>query len=170
MNPQNSDHVKVIFSNGLIEEGIVLEWTEVRAVLRSTSSDNLLIIQNTTRDVLAVKIYRDESQRGRTNANNRVFVDLPAEQVREKQSDLRALKLADLHKLRMQEERARARELTTTFQPSGLSPVKYGLPGEFRQPVLFDTATEDRRCNRGRQEPLSGSSFRDLVPPGKRNG
>ena len=64
MEPQQNDHVKVIFNNGLIEEGIVMNWSAEQAVLRAFSTDNLLLIQNTTRDVLAIKIYREDTQVG----------------------------------------------------------------------------------------------------------
>lgn len=185
MNPIVNEHVKIIFHSGLIEEGIVIEWSETQAVLKSISSDNLLLIQNTTRDVLAVKVYRDEAQVGRPNADNRVFIEPPAiphgletpEQSRENlkaiaqsREELRAMKLAELHKLRVKEEQARARELVTTFQPSGLPPVQYGLPGNIRQPVLLDPSAEDRRRDRGREEYLSRYQDRGTDTRGQPDG
>jgi len=126
MEPKQGDHVKLIFRNGFVEEGIIDFWSAQRAVLRSFSSDNVLIIQNTEQDVLAIKIYRDERQVQSPQPSMQVAVDdelKPDRYYRDER--LRLMNLAELRRLQSLEERKRAREAVRSFTPDGLSQKAY---------------------------------------------
>jgi hypothetical protein len=128
--PFEGERVKIYFKNGLVEEGIVEFWSQHKSVLRAISGNNLFIIQNTLQDVLGLKIFRDQP------SISDVHVDTPTLKERIPDENLRAMKLADLHKLRAQEERKRAREKLTTFsiETSASGQVNYGTPN-FGKPV-----------------------------------
>ena len=126
MEPIQGDRVKLFFRNGLVEEGIVMHWSSTRAVLGSFSSDNVLIIQNTENDIIAIKVYRDKTQIESRNPSAQVYVDddlQPDKYYRDE--NLRALSLVQLRQRQAQEERKRARELTTSFTPNGSGSEAY---------------------------------------------
>jgi sRNA-binding regulator protein Hfq len=56
MEPQVGQFVKLIFRNGTLMEGIIQQWSNLKSVLKSESSDDLLVILNTEQDLLAYKI------------------------------------------------------------------------------------------------------------------
>jgi hypothetical protein len=148
MNPEPGQHVKLFFRNGLVEEGRVVSWSDDKSVLKSLASDNLLIIQHTAHDVVAIKVFVYEKlAEQEESAPRSVYIDkeleLPAP---ERDMTLRALKLAELRKIRAHEERELAREMMTTFKPTGGfsidSSENYGYPN-FLQSSDFDSAKED---------------------------
>lgn len=51
--------VKVYFKNNIIVEGVVLEWSNVSALLKASSSDNKLFIYSPSENVVMVKILED---------------------------------------------------------------------------------------------------------------
>lgn len=134
-------HVKIFFRNNVVEEGIVVSWSDKGAVLKSLSSENKLIIQNTTLDVQAVKIFVEEE----TKVNN-IYIDEELK-TNERDPKLRALKLADLRMLRGQAERERLRHAMRTFSIDDVSydsKGRYGLPTRLRQPPNFNTRKKTR--------------------------
>jgi len=147
MNPEPGQHVKLFFRNGLVEEGRVVAWSDGKSVLKSLSSENLLIIQDTLHDIVAIKlfVYEHLEKEPEEAAPRSVYIDkeleLPAP---ERDMTLRALKLAELRKMRAHEEREAAREMMTTFRPTGGggfsidNAENYGYPNFF-QSVDFDT-------------------------------
>lgn len=136
MIPARGDRVKLFFRNGLVEEGVVLSWSDTKTVLRSLTSDNLLLVQNTVQDVIAVKLFVQEKQ-PQTAGN--VYVDADTN-IPERDIRLRAMKLAKLRILQGEEERRRAREAMTTFQNHGASNpfANYGIPNRLQKPPRFD--------------------------------
>ena len=126
MEPKQGERVKLFFRNGLVEEGIVDLWTQQRAVLRSFASENVLVIQNTEQDIIAIKIYRDEAQLNSPHPSAQVAVndELKPDQYY-KDEGLRVKSLAELRLLQAMEERKRAREATRSFTPNGLTQETY---------------------------------------------
>lgn len=157
--PITGDHVKIIFHNGMVEEGIVLEWNDSgKSYLKAPASDNLLVIQNTAY-VLAVQV-----EQGSSAKLNKVAIDVELEPIKhESREDLRAASLVELHKLRIAEERTRAREHLTTFKNTGTVQVQYGLPRNLPKSVLFDPTKENRGCDRGHQK-CSSDQIRGAFP------
>lgn len=136
MIPQINDYVKIIFNTGLVEEGQVVEWSD-SVCLQSPLSGQLLLIPNMNY-ILAVKLQPNQK------------TDSPPQDMQ-----LRAKTLAELHQLKIQEERAMVRDKLTTLKNEGVVPTEYGLPRKLGQPVFFDSPTENRGCDRGYQKPSS---------------
>ena len=134
MEPKQGERVKLFFRNGLVEEGIVDLWTQQRAVLRSFASKNVLVIQNTEQDIIAIKIYRDEAQLNSPYPSAQIAVDDELKPDKYyKDESLRAKSLAELRLMQAMEERKRAREVTRSFTPTGLiqdiyDPLRTTLP------------------------------------------
>lgn len=58
MIPKEGDHVKCVFRNGMVIEGIVEKWIPtVTAVLRSLEDNSTLIITKPTDDIMLTKIF-----------------------------------------------------------------------------------------------------------------
>jgi hypothetical protein len=130
-----SKRVKIYFRNGLVEEGIVVSWSETKTVIKAISSDNVLIILNTSQDVIAVKVFSAEVEEKPS-----VYVDEPIEVepgIRDHKT--RIAKLAELRLMRADMEKERARELMTTFKNHGTTSLMehYGTPSRLQQPPNF---------------------------------
>jgi hypothetical protein len=62
--PQPNQHIKCIFRNGTIIEGIVRVWEKDEAVLISIHDDSLMVILHPMEDVMLLKILpENESQK-----------------------------------------------------------------------------------------------------------
>ncbi len=57
MIPTKDQYVKVIFKNSAQADGFVEKWTDKKAVLRSPDGKTVLIIQDVTADIMAVKVF-----------------------------------------------------------------------------------------------------------------
>jgi len=132
---KNGQHIKILFRNGLVEEGVVIEWTGKQAVIKSLNSEDLLVIQNTEMDVQAVKIHVEGPVKKQP-----VFIDEEVE-LDEPVRDpyLRAKSLTELKLLRAKEEREKARALMNTHHISNSNPnITYGIP-RFQKPPNNNT-------------------------------
>jgi hypothetical protein len=139
MDPKPQQQVKLFFRNGMVEEGIVISWGDKKSVLKSISSENLLVIQKTAEDIIAIKIFVEEAPQETVVP---VYVDRPLE-VKEREPLLRAKKLVELRGILAQEERERARQLMTTFKPGSVSLERYGNPIRLQKPPSFDSGKKD---------------------------
>src|SRR5271155_6213067 len=63
MIPQPDQHVKCIFQNSTIIEGIVQSWAKDRAVLLSLSDDSLMVIWHPEEDSMLVKIMPPKNEK-----------------------------------------------------------------------------------------------------------
>lgn len=112
MIPNIGSTVKVYFKGGLVDQGVVDSWDENEAVLRSSHSYSLI---NNLDEIILIKVYEDRKE----ETASEVFVDKELEpQEYHREHIDRALELAELHKLKAEEERKRAREKLTEFKPS----------------------------------------------------
>ena len=146
LNPEPNQHVKIYFRNGVVEEGIVLQWSDTKSVLRSLSSQNKLIIQNTLQDIIAIKIFAYDHLEER----KKVYIDEELQlENSERDSQIRAAKLAELRILRGRAERERARELMNEFRLEDATTAsfnmqsRYGLPRRLQKPPKFDPNKKD---------------------------
>jgi hypothetical protein len=123
--------IKIICSNNLIESGTVIEYTKNQLVLELVDHA-IFIVQDPFKNIIAIKIMSGIKPR----EIEEVLVDeelkpdayYPKEQ-------LRAMRLADLHKLKAAEERKRARELLQSHKLNHLPEVQFGQPN-FSQSVF----------------------------------
>lgn len=137
MIPKQGQRVKLIFRNGLVEEGVVVSWSDKTSVLKAFTSDVYLVINNTNQDIIAFKIFQDISQ----PKPQQIYDERPLEVKGPAARDpvLRAKNLAELRVLRGDEEKRRAREHLTTFHNKGsISSVQYGIPTRLKKPPITD--------------------------------
>lgn len=59
MQPQKSQFVKIVFRNGSLLEGTVLEWSDAESILLSSDEKSTLVILQTKQDILFFKIVAD---------------------------------------------------------------------------------------------------------------
>jgi hypothetical protein len=123
--------IKIFCIGGVMEAGKLIERTKEQMVLELIDK-SYTIIQNPDQNIIAIKISVYERK---SSTEDEVFVDVELKPERyERQEDLRAASLAELHKLRSTEERKRAREKLTTHQITTLPEVTFGIPN-FSKPV-----------------------------------
>jgi len=138
--------IKVICQNGVIEAGKLLEHSERQLVLELIDK-SIVIIQKPYDNIVAIKLSPLEKKSSKEEG---VYVDVelkPDQHYR--QEDLRAASIAELHKIKAQEERNRAVELLRSHQPREISEVSFGLPN-FSKPVPNDSPAKIRRRSRRR--------------------
>jgi hypothetical protein len=140
MNPKEGDFVKVLFANGLVEEGFVIQWTDNKSALKNKNGKSTLIIQRTLEDIRAVQIIHDSSPDIVEEVKpESVFADQELKPDKYyKREDLRAMKLAELRIEAANLERERVKKALTTFSPTGSTngtPYELGrttLPGKLQ--------------------------------------
>lgn len=148
MIPQQNDVVKIIFKQGMVEEGIVISWSDDKSVIKSSHNDNVLIILNTIENVLAVKIVNDFKKR---KLRQEIYVDDPEPPSYERDESLRAKQLSELHVERIKEEKERAKSHLTTFESTEtLQPINYGYP-KLQQPTNINIDPRKKALKRIKQ-------------------
>jgi hypothetical protein len=117
--------IKIICKGNIIENGVVIEYNKDQMVLELIDK-SLLIILNPQENIIAIKMSKQETE---SSPRDRVFVDTELKPHRyERREDLRAASLAELHKMRANAERQKARELMNSFEPNKLPEVSFGYP------------------------------------------
>ncbi len=138
MIPSIGQYVKILFKNGFSESGFVYEWGK-HIVLEASDGSSVTVIKNID-DIFLYKILINKK-------DEKPVSDVYIEPVQPKQYRRdpvdRGLHLLELHKLRAEEERNRAREKLTTFSPiSGtVHDDRTILLGN--KPILFNTTKKD---------------------------
>jgi len=59
--PNIGQYIKCIFRNGVTSEGVVEEWNDKMAQLRSLDGKSILIITNPTADIMLIKIMLEDT-------------------------------------------------------------------------------------------------------------
>lgn len=143
MTPVKNQWVKVIFRNSAQAEGYVEFWSDTKAILRSDEGLSLLIIQDVTADIMAVKVYPEDAVHQPPGEEPKVVVeevqrkeelDVEFEKTRETRMEeyLKAKTLIELRKLQAEQDRKIISEKLKDHVPSTMvaSKVqKYELPG-----------------------------------------
>lgn len=125
MNINIGSNIKIICQNGMIEAGKLIEHTSKQLVLELIDKSTI-IIQKPDDNIVAIKISGIEMA---SRTPSKVHVDLELNpETYHRREDLRALDLAELHKLRAQEERKRAIELLRSRKLSSIPEVIFGTP------------------------------------------
>lgn len=149
-------HIKVHFKNGISAEGIVVEWTDTRSVLKSLENEDLLIIHETSQNVMLIRIYMDEIKViPRINLNQKI-VDDDMDEKFIPDPKLHLMKLVELRKLQLQEEKAQvAKKLRKSFVPSGAVKEYYDYPNFAKLKSANGPATQSSRSNDRNNQKLS---------------
>jgi hypothetical protein len=117
--------IKIFCLGGVMEAGKLIERTKEQMVLELIDK-SYTIIQNPDQNIIAIKISAYERK---SSTEDEVFVDVELKPERyARKEDLRAASLAELHKLKANEERKRAREKLTSYQLTAQPEVAFGLP------------------------------------------
>lgn len=141
MKLQIGSMIKIYCQGGVMEAGKLVEHTKEQMVLELIDKSHT-IIQNPDQNVIAIKIsgYELESS---TQSDVLVDVELKPESY-ERREDLRAAKLAELHKLKAHEERKRAKEKLTSYQLTTRPEVTFGTP-DYSKPISQHPKKKVRR-------------------------
>lgn len=117
--------VKIICINNVVEGGRLVEYNEDQMVLELFDR-SMFIVHDPLKNVVAIKI--DPTSKASRDPR-RVFVEEEPEPDQYYRSeDLRAMNLAELHKLRAAEERERARELLRSNKITAVPEEQFGYP------------------------------------------
>lgn len=156
MEIKPGQHVKILFNDGMVEEGIIEKWSDGKSAIRNIKGTSVLIIMRTLQDVKAVQIILDKEPKhepAKPDHKEPVYVEESYKPDKYyAKENLRALKLAELHHLRAEEERQRARRKLTTFEPTFTPKITYDaqratIPARI-QPIPQHTNQEIRSTKR----------------------
>lgn len=140
------DKVKVFFKNGVLIEGQVDTWTHKEAVLFNDQNE-MFIIQDTTADVLCVKVtkyvsdVKDTKQDSYPIPSNNDYEEVDmgdlaqeVEEIKSKPIDqLSLMRLAELKKLQSIEDRKAIENKLKSHTINTTQKVQYGIPGFFKK-------------------------------------
>ena len=143
MEIKNGSYIKIICGNNLIGAGKLIEYTADQLVLELLDK-SFLIIQKPYDNVLAIKIFGSEMQ---SRVDGAVFVDTePKPDKYYPREDLRAMNIAELYKLKAQEERNRAVQLLRSHTPKEITEVQFGTPN-LSKPISHNPPKKVRRSH-----------------------
>jgi len=118
--------VKILFRNGTSIEGIVEVWDE-DYVLRSEDGKSILIIQDPSQDIMAIKVILREQDLKRIEPKQNYAADDPDSSIPNPQ-ELRAKKLAELHLLAAAQEKQDVINKLRNHNIGEIKQVKYSPP------------------------------------------
>ena len=124
--------IKIICINNVIEAGRLVELTDEQMVLELFDR-SMFIVLDPFKNVVAIKVTPQTTESSEPDG---VFVEEESEPDRYyRREDLRAKNLAELHMLKAEEERKRARELLKRSQKIETLPeAEFGYP-IFTKPI-----------------------------------
>jgi hypothetical protein len=130
MEPQVGQFVKLIFRNGTLMEGIIQQWSKTRSVLKSESSEDILVILQTEQDLLAYKIVASYiSPKELPHRLNQLEQQFEETRQQPSTDDLRLQSLAQLKVAMIQHEKKMvANQLKHHLPTQTISKVQYGNP------------------------------------------
>jgi hypothetical protein len=122
---EKGQHIRCMFHNGFVVEGVVEDWTAETAVLLSLADESKLIIHNTSRDIMFTKVVLQEKEKVSVPEIDKSF----EETLKEPSSDLKNRKLAELRILKAQAEKKIISNRLKDHHIGQTRTVEYGLPG-----------------------------------------
>lgn len=122
---EKGQHIKCMFHNGFVVEGIVEDWSPEGAVLVSLADESKLIIHNTSRDIMFTKVILQDEKKVPIPEIDKTF----EETLSEPSSDLKNRKLAELRILKSEAEKKLIASRLKDHNIGEVRTVEYGLPG-----------------------------------------
>lgn len=140
--------VRVIFKNGMSVDGIIQEWSNDLSILKNEDNDNLLLIYETSTNVMMVQVIvketKEEWRKRRADAIEALEQEAKATyseikdpnpkelelECYEPDPTLRAQKLAELRKLQLQEHKKQLQQHIKAWRAGGVPQVKYTYPSK----------------------------------------
>lgn len=159
MHPKKNQSIHIIFKNGFKVDGIVEFWSDQKAVLRSATGPDLLIINQTAQDILLIQIVNSAPS---TEVSTPPVVNpptpllpltpptsvssspLPAPSA----TNLRTQKLVELRRQKAKEEGEEARRAINNPQLPSLT-QSYVSPSQF----IANQYTNQKNTNLSRANP-----------------
>jgi hypothetical protein len=141
--PEAGQHVKIVFRNGTVTEGIVEEWFGNVAYLKALDSESKLIITNPEQDIMLIKVVIEKAPKAEDpeDCPSEEEADAFASQFQEaaethdptNPDDRKTL--AELRIEMAKQERKIIAEKLRHHRPStGPGKVQYGYPGLGKKP------------------------------------
>jgi hypothetical protein len=138
MKPFANDQVKIYFKNGFQVEGRVQSWGK-KIILTSEDKNSFMVIAK-LKEIVMYKVVK----------SNTIYSELPLAPTKEEQIEeidvvadtqsdpslsleLRGKKLAELHKLKIEEEKKAIAQKLKEHHISEVKKVNYELPGFFQK-------------------------------------
>ncbi len=140
--------VEIRFTNGLYFDAYIEDWSNKESILRLPESDEKVIVINTERDVLLVKILNDKKDPAKKKIHTKNIVEEFEKLKEEPKTDHSLSRMAKLKDELNQLENEEILKQATSHVPSGIRSVTYGIPRNLRvaQPAKHppqETSTED---------------------------
>ena len=147
--PQPGQKVSVYFKNGVTAQGIVVEWSNGKSILKSPHNCNLLLIHNTIQNIQMVYVeleaqrpgapvtasFRPEPQSNlinkkqeKYNNHEQKYNDDALRNDKSYYRSLRTKKIIELQKIKADEEKKQAVETATSFDLNKGAPIEYAKP------------------------------------------
>lgn len=128
MNLSNK-HIKIHFKNGLTVEGIVIEWTDGKSIIKSLASEDLMVIHQTLENVMMFRVLTEKQKIEPSSLKQMPDVIFEEEENFKSDPKLEVMKLVELRKLQLKEEKeAIAKALRKSFVPDGNIKDHYVYP------------------------------------------
>lgn len=123
---ETSKHIKCIFHNGTLIEGTVESWSSEESVLKSLIDESRLIIPNTSRDIMLIKVVAPQEKKQVVLPQ----LDQDIEKVRKEPiSDLKNKRLAELKILKSKAEKDIVANKLKEHHVGEVRKTQYGTPG-----------------------------------------
>lgn len=143
MIPETGQHVKCLLRNNSIAEGIVVEWFNNYAKLRSLDGESILIIHHPDQDIILTKIVLENQPKSFAEAMKKreqkkvleeIVKDSQKENVSNPFDSDHNKSLAELHLELAKQEREIIAKKLKNHHIDGTKKVEYGYPGFFKKP------------------------------------
>lgn len=124
-------HVKVVFKNGTVIEGIVKEWVSNYVELQSLNDESIMIIAQPEEDIMLIKVLPDKPAK-----NPEVNESAEKEQIRQKLKEveeppqteeaavLQQKNIAELRRMVVEQDKKMIQRKVRDHFPSGYTPHK----------------------------------------------
>ena len=125
---KKGQHIRCMFHNSFVVEGVVDEWSDSGAILISLTDESRLIIPNPSRDIMFIKAVLPQQKVPAPQ------LDQDIEEVRkEPLSDLKNKKLAELKILKSKVDKELIVSKLKSHSINQPRMVQYGTPGFYKK-------------------------------------
>lgn len=125
----NDKHVKVVFRNGTVVEGIVKEWVSNYVEIRSLSDESIMIIAHPEEDIMLIKVLPDKPATEESEATEKQQIREKVAEVlespqTEEQAGLQQKSIAELQRMVAEQDRKLIRRRIRDHYHSAYVPHK----------------------------------------------
>jgi len=133
--PQSGQTIRAFFRNSTKIEGIVLQWSEEKSIIKSLDGTSILIIQKTAEDIMAIEIILSPPDSEQNNfPKSSTSLEEQFQQVYQ-QSNNNNSRLPRLVKLKTMINTQERQKLAAFLKAGKKAEDKYELPGFLKMPT-----------------------------------